>query len=93
VPSKKNKKKVPWLILFGLLVMGGIMWAPMNLSMFWQSLLFSWIFGSYIKNRWPGWWAKYALVLSSALTAGIALSALVQFFAITNADVTVSYTF
>ncbi|KAL7906470.1 OPT oligopeptide transporter domain-containing protein [Trichoderma velutinum] len=70
-----------------VMLLGGVLWAPLNLSMFWGALLFSYIFGVFIKDRWPGWWAKYALVLSSALTAGIVLSALVQFFAITNAGV------
>lgn len=69
--------------------MGGIMWAPMNFSMFWQALPFAWLFGVYIKDRWPGWWAKYALIMSSALGVGIALSTLVQFFALTNRDVQV----
>ncbi|PKK52367.1 hypothetical protein CI102_6818 [Trichoderma harzianum] len=70
-----------------VMMLGGVVWAPSNLSMFWGTLFFSYIFGVFIKDRWPGWWAKYALVLSSALTAGIVLSALVQFFAISNAGV------
>lgn len=70
--------------------MGGILWAPMNLSMFWQAVPFAWFFGVYVKDRYPGWWAKYALVFSTAMTSGIAVSALVQFFAITNTGVTVS---
>ncbi|EHK17282.1 uncharacterized protein TRIVIDRAFT_161010 [Trichoderma virens Gv29-8] len=70
-----------------VMLLGGVVWAPLNLSMFWGTLLFSYIFGIFIKGRWPAWWDKYALVLSSALTAGIVLSALVQFFAIANAGV------
>ncbi|UKZ81465.1 hypothetical protein TrVFT333_009237 [Trichoderma virens FT-333] len=70
-----------------VMLLGGVVWAPLNLSMFWGTLLFSYIFGVFIKGRWPAWWDKYALVLSSALTAGIVLSALVQFFAIANAGV------
>ncbi|KAH8887251.1 OPT superfamily oligopeptide transporter [Thozetella sp. PMI_491] len=93
IPWYFAKKRWPMSILRYahpiVMMMGGIMWAPLNLSMMWQSLPFSWFFGVYIKDRWPGWWAKYALVLSTALTGGIALSALVQFFAITNSEVTV----
>ncbi|EME78963.1 uncharacterized protein MYCFIDRAFT_143283 [Pseudocercospora fijiensis CIRAD86] len=72
-----------------LLLLGGVLWAPLNFSMFAQAVPFAWFFGSYIKTRSPGWWSKYAMVLSTALTAGIGVSALVQFFAITNAKVEV----
>ncbi|KAK5111395.1 hypothetical protein LTR85_012169 [Meristemomyces frigidus] len=72
-----------------VMMMGGVVWAPNNLSMFWESLYFSYFFGVYVKNRWPGWWAKYALVLASALASGMAISGLVQFFAITNSGATV----
>lgn len=65
----------------------------MNLSMFWQALILAWVFGVWIKSRYPDWWNKYVFVLGASLTTGVAVASLVQFFAITNANVTVSEPF
>ncbi|KAJ5719882.1 hypothetical protein N7493_006760 [Penicillium malachiteum] len=72
-----------------VMMLGGVLWAPMNLSMFWQSLMLAWVFGVWVKSRFPDWWNKYVFVLGASLTTGVAVASLVQFFAITNADVTV----
>lgn len=73
-----------------VIVLGGVLWSPLNFSMFAQAVPVAWLFGSYLKSRYPDWWSKYAYVLSSALSAGIGISAIVQFFAITTPNVTVS---
>ncbi|RDW61371.1 hypothetical protein BP5796_11263 [Coleophoma crateriformis] len=70
-----------------VMMMGGVLWAPVNFSEVWQALPFAWFFGSYIKSRYLAWWSKYAYVLSSALTAGIAFSALIQFVALENNNI------
>lgn len=63
-------------------VFGSLIWAAMNFSNLFGALPIAWFFGSYVKTRYPDWWAKYTYVTSTAIIAGIALSALVQFFAV-----------
>jgi hypothetical protein len=40
-------------------------------------------FNSYIRNKFRGWWLQYNYVLSAGLDAGLALSTIVIFFALT----------
>ncbi|KAL8413706.1 hypothetical protein RB594_005091 [Gaeumannomyces avenae] len=49
------------------------------------------IFNYFIKRRFPGWWARYNYVTSAALDCGLAVAAVVIFFALhmTQADVMV----
>ncbi|KAL7756018.1 hypothetical protein ACKLNR_013011 [Fusarium oxysporum f. sp. zingiberi] len=42
----------------------------------------SFIFNKWIRGRYPHWWAKYNYVLSAALDSGLAISAIVIFFAL-----------
>lgn len=65
------------------LIIGGLLsYAPYNLTYttgsFYLSLAFMW----YIKKKYLGWWEKYNYVLSSSLTAGVAFSAIIIFFAV-----------
>jgi hypothetical protein len=41
------------------------------------------IFNKYIRGRYRGWWSNYNYVLSASLDAGLALSTIVIFFALT----------
>jgi hypothetical protein len=70
------------------MVMGGITWAPFNLSNALPTVPIAWAFGSYVKNRFLPWWSKYTYVLAAALTAGVALSAIDQFAALEYHPVT-----
>ncbi|KAG0320947.1 hypothetical protein BGZ99_004230 [Dissophora globulifera] len=45
------------------------------------------IFNFYIKRRHFGWWSKYNYVMSAALDAGVAISAIVIFFALQNNNI------
>lgn len=67
----------PTLVIGGMLV-----YAPYNMSYYTVGLYFSFIFMYYIRTRYLDWWVKYNYVLSASLTAGVAFSALIIFFAV-----------
>lgn len=65
-----------------VMLYGGIQWAPYNISYMWAAVppaAWSWL---YMRKRFLGWWSKYNFVLSAAFSCGIALSAVIQFFAV-----------
>ncbi|KAI5467679.1 OPT oligopeptide transporter protein-domain-containing protein [Mariannaea sp. PMI_226] len=61
---------------------GGLIWAPYNISYIWPAVPIGWLSWVYIKSRYLGFWSKYNFVISAAFSAGIAISALVIFFAL-----------
>ncbi|KAL2263369.1 hypothetical protein VTK26DRAFT_7090 [Humicola hyalothermophila] len=66
-----------------ILVIQGVQhWAPSNLSYKTPGFILSFIFMYLIPKYRLAWWEKYNYVLSAALTAGVAISALVMFFAV-----------
>lgn len=65
-----------------VLIIGGLGWVPTNLTYLWPTLIVGFIFNYYIKNRWVTWWQRYAYVLTSSFSAGIAISALIIFFSL-----------
>ncbi|KAK9478474.1 OPT oligopeptide transporter protein-domain-containing protein [Lipomyces japonicus] len=66
-----------------ILIVGGMSsWAPYNLSYQTPALYLSVMFMYYVKSRYLAWWEKYNYVLSSAMNAGIAFSAIIIFFAV-----------
>lgn len=74
-----------------LLFTGGLVFAPWNLSYVWPAVpvaAFSWL---YVKARHLALWSKYNYVLAAAFSTGIALSALVQFFALSLHGVEVEW--
>jgi hypothetical protein len=74
-----------------LLFTGGLVFAPWNLSYVWPAVpvaAFSWL---YVKVRHLALWSKYNYVLAAAFSTGIALSALVQFFALSLHGVEVKW--
>ncbi|WWC63248.1 OPT family small oligopeptide transporter [Kwoniella dejecticola CBS 10117] len=65
-----------------MLCYGGISWAPYNMSYLWPSVplaSFSWF---YIKKRYLAFWSKYNFVLAAAWQCGIAIAAIIIFFAV-----------
>ncbi|VVT53037.1 uncharacterized protein SAPINGB_P003372 [Magnusiomyces paraingens] len=65
------------------LVIGGMLsYAPYNLTYQTGSLYLSIAFMWYIRRRYLSWWEKYTYVLSSSITAGVAFSAIIIFFAV-----------
>ncbi|CAE6449591.1 unnamed protein product [Rhizoctonia solani] len=61
---------------------GGLNWAPYNLSHTWPAVVIGYIFQVHIRKRYLGWWQKYNYVLTSSLTCGVAIAAVVTFFAL-----------
>ncbi|PTB76649.1 OPT-domain-containing protein [Trichoderma longibrachiatum ATCC 18648] len=73
------------------LLNGGILWAPYNMTYLLPAVpvaLLSWL---YIKGRFLALWSKYNFVLSAAFSAGIAISAIAQFFGVTYQGVTLDW--
>ncbi|EPE07534.1 oligopeptide transporter [Ophiostoma piceae UAMH 11346] len=66
-----------------VLVLQGIQhWAPSNMSYKTPGFILSFIFMYWMPRHRLAWWERYNYTLSAALTAGVAVSALVMFFAI-----------
>ncbi|KAG6030530.1 hypothetical protein E4U41_007811 [Claviceps citrina] len=65
-----------------LIIQGIQHWAPSNLAYKTPGFILSYIFMYWLPRHRLAWWSKYNYVLSAALTAGVAISALVQFFAV-----------
>ncbi|KAM3444273.1 hypothetical protein MY4824_000162 [Beauveria thailandica] len=74
-----------------VLLFGGIQWAPYNISYIWAAVppaALSWL---YLRKRFLGFWSKYNFVLSAALSCGIAVSGIIQFFAVAYKGYEVSW--
>lgn len=65
-----------------LVIMGFLNFAPYNLSYYTTAFYVSFIFMCYIRKRYVLWFQKYTYVLSSGLSAGIALSAIIIYFSV-----------
>ncbi|CCE41472.1 uncharacterized protein CPAR2_800240 [Candida parapsilosis] len=76
-PKKLVKTFEPAIIIGGMLN-----YAPYNLSYYipgvYASLAFMW----YIKGKYEAWWQKYNYLLSTGLSAGVAFSSIIIFFAV-----------
>ncbi|KAK9450478.1 OPT oligopeptide transporter protein-domain-containing protein [Limtongia smithiae] len=65
--------------------------ATYNLSYFTPGFYASLVFMVYIRGRYLAWWTKYNYILSSGLTAGMAFSGILIFFALQYKPKTVSW--
>lgn len=65
-----------------LIFNGMLYWAPLNLTYFTGGLYISFVFMWYLRRYKTAWWEKYNYVLSAALTAGVAFSGIIIFFAV-----------
>ncbi|OAQ65172.1 oligopeptide transporter protein [Pochonia chlamydosporia 170] len=65
-----------------LIIQGVQHWAPSNMAYKTPGFILSYIFMYWMPRHRLAWWSKYNYVLSSALTAGLAFSALIMFFAV-----------
>lgn len=61
---------------------GGLNWAPYNMSMHLPGLIITWVSWAVIKPRFLAFWARYNYILYSAFTTGVAVSAIIIFFAL-----------
>ncbi|EAZ63497.2 oligopeptide transporter protein [Scheffersomyces stipitis CBS 6054] len=76
-PKKLTRYFQPTVIIGGFLD-----YAPYNISYFTGGLYVSYVFMYHIKKNYLLWWEKYNYILTSALSAGVAFSALVIFFTV-----------
>ncbi|KIM32165.1 hypothetical protein M408DRAFT_6492 [Serendipita vermifera MAFF 305830] len=65
-----------------ILLYGSINWAPYNLSHSWPAVPIAWFFQVYVRKYYLPWWQKYNYILSTAFDCGIAIAAIVIFFAL-----------
>ncbi|WPK24637.1 hypothetical protein PUMCH_001917 [Australozyma saopauloensis] len=65
-----------------LIIGGFLIFAPYNLSYYTPGLIAAFFFMHVIKHRFTNWFKKYNYVLSGALTAGVAFSSIIIFFAV-----------
>ncbi|KAL6916913.1 hypothetical protein FSHL1_008412 [Fusarium sambucinum] len=61
---------------------GGHIWSPYNLAYVWPAVIPGWISWVIVRKRYLAFWAKYNYVLSAAWQTGIAIAAVVIFFAV-----------
>ncbi|KAL4928339.1 OPT oligopeptide transporter protein-domain-containing protein [Aspergillus undulatus] len=65
-----------------VILSGGHTWSPYNLGYMWPAVIPGWISWTYLRKRYLGFWSKYNYVLSAAFSSGIAIAAVVIFFAV-----------
>lgn len=65
-----------------LIIGGFLIYAPYNLAYYTPGLIAAYFFMHFIKKRYLNWFKKYNYVLSGALTAGVAFSSIIIFFAV-----------
>ncbi|TQW00245.1 small oligopeptide transporter, OPT family [Cordyceps javanica] len=66
------------------IMFGSMAWLPPATPLSFSSwAIIGLIFNKWIHNRWNGWWSTYNYITASALDAGLILSTVVIFFAIT----------
>ena len=56
--------------------------SPYNFSYFWPNVMVAVFSFQFIRKRYTGFWAKYNYVIAASFPAGIAVAALVIFFAL-----------
>ncbi|KAJ7134009.1 OPT-domain-containing protein [Mycena crocata] len=84
IPVYFLRKKVKVFEYFHLpiFLVGGLNWAPYNLSFIWPAVPVGYVFNVFIRRRYLAWWSKYNYVTTTAFTAAIAIAGIVIFFAI-----------
>ncbi|KAG2734613.1 hypothetical protein G9P44_002619 [Scheffersomyces stipitis] len=85
-PRKYTLYFEPTVVIGGFLI-----YAPYNLSYYTAGLYASFAFMYYIKRRYEGWWSKYNYILSAGLSAGVAFSGIIIFFAVQYHDKSISW--
>ncbi|EHK24985.1 uncharacterized protein TRIVIDRAFT_61734 [Trichoderma virens Gv29-8] len=73
------------------LLNGALYWAPYNLCYTWPAVPVAYISWIYVKKRFLALWSKYNFVLSAAFSAGVAISATIQFFSLTYQGITLDW--
>lgn len=76
-PKKYLNTFQPTLIIGGMLI-----YAPYNLSYYTGGLYLSWASMYYVKKHYSAFWEKYNYLFSGAMSAGVAFSGIIIFFAV-----------
>ncbi|ORY61765.1 OPT family small oligopeptide transporter [Pseudomassariella vexata] len=72
------------------IMLGAMGWLPPATPLsFWSWGMYGLLFNHFIRKRWGGWWHTYNFVTAAGLDAGLIISTIVVFFAITLPDVTI----
>ncbi|EPQ54770.1 OPT-domain-containing protein [Gloeophyllum trabeum ATCC 11539] len=72
-------------------LVGGLVWAPYNLTNIWPAMPIAFFFNVFVKRRYLAWWSKYNYITTTAFSCAIALSAIVMFFALQWPGVTINW--
>lgn len=90
---KKYFNHIPAVRYFQpVLIIGGfLIYAPNNLAYYTPGLIASYFFMHVIRKRYFSWWSKYNYILSGGLTAGVAFSAVIIFFAVQYHDKSIDW--
>ncbi|KAL5411448.1 hypothetical protein PMIN04_010238 [Paraphaeosphaeria minitans] len=70
---------------------GSIYYAPYNWSYLWPGVVVSYLSHIWLKTRHTAFWAKYNYVLSAAFSSGVAIAAIVIFFALQMQHVSIDW--
>ncbi|KZW01241.1 OPT-domain-containing protein [Exidia glandulosa HHB12029] len=76
---KKNPRSWARYIHIPAILYGTLGGSPYNISYFTPVIYLAVFFNYYVRRRFLAWWSKYAYVLTTAFSVGIAISAIVQF--------------
>ncbi|KAL3455317.1 OPT oligopeptide transporter protein-domain-containing protein [Aspergillus heterothallicus] len=73
-----------WLIKIHPVVIlsGAHAWSPYNLGYMWPAVLLGWLSWNFLRKRYLSFWSKYNYVLSAVFSSGIAIAAVMIFFAV-----------
>ncbi|PVF99222.1 OPT superfamily oligopeptide transporter [Serendipita vermifera] len=74
-----------------VLLTGCLNWAPYNLAYIWPAVPIGWLFQVYIRTRFLPWWEKYNYILATAFACGIAIAAIITFFALQWPEIQVDW--
>lgn len=74
-----------------ILLSGPLNWAPYNLSHTWSPVPIAYFFQVYVRKHYLAWWQKYNYILSTAFDCGVAIAAIVTFFALQWAGVEINW--
>ncbi|KAK9452014.1 OPT oligopeptide transporter protein-domain-containing protein [Limtongia smithiae] len=87
-------KKFPFVKHFNpVMFVAGMSWynSGYNLSYFTTGMQVSFVFMYYIRRHYLAWWTKYNFVLSAALSAGVALCAILVFVSLQVTNVSIDW--
>jgi OPT family oligopeptide transporter len=86
-PDNKFIRSIHVPILIG----GSLNWAPYNLSHAWPAVPVAWFFQVYVRKHYLAWWQKYNYILSTAFDCGVAIAAIVTFFALQWPEISIDW--